>query len=63
MAIYVQACDLNRWDVIMDGLFIQKKRNTANKDVLKPMAEWTADDKAKIQLQSHKNFSLCFKLG
>ncbi|XVF03502.1 hypothetical protein REPUB_Repub05bG0000500 [Reevesia pubescens] len=50
MAVYVQACDMDMWDVIMYGLFIPKKRNTEDEYVPKPRAEWTTNDKTKVQV-------------
>ncbi|XVF37301.1 hypothetical protein REPUB_Repub19eG0134400 [Reevesia pubescens] len=50
IAVYIQACDMDMWDVIMEGPFIPTKKNEANEVVPKPKSEWTADDKAKVQI-------------
>ncbi|XVF02159.1 hypothetical protein REPUB_Repub04eG0152000 [Reevesia pubescens] len=50
IAIYIQACDMDMWDIIMEGLFIPTKKNEANEVVPKSKFEWTADEKAKVQV-------------
>ncbi|XVF12495.1 hypothetical protein REPUB_Repub08aG0123800 [Reevesia pubescens] len=50
MAFYVQACDMDMYDIIMDSYFILKKKNAENKNVLKTKAKWTTKDKARVQV-------------
>ncbi|XVF37154.1 hypothetical protein REPUB_Repub19eG0121400 [Reevesia pubescens] len=48
IAVYIQACNMDMWDVIMEGSFVPIKKNTSNEEVLKPRAEWITDDQAKV---------------
>ncbi|XVF09330.1 hypothetical protein REPUB_Repub07fG0083300 [Reevesia pubescens] len=48
--VYIQACDMDIWDIIMDGLFIPSKKSEANKVVPKSKFEWTMDNKTKVQV-------------
>ncbi|XVF37013.1 hypothetical protein REPUB_Repub19eG0108800 [Reevesia pubescens] len=41
---------MDMWDIIMDGLFIPTKKSEANEAIPKFKFEWTADDKAKVQV-------------
>ncbi|XVF11748.1 hypothetical protein REPUB_Repub08aG0054500 [Reevesia pubescens] len=50
IVVYVQACDMDMWYIIMEGSFISTKKNEANEIVPKSKFEWTADDKAKVQV-------------
>ncbi|XVE95530.1 hypothetical protein REPUB_Repub02eG0105500 [Reevesia pubescens] len=50
IAIYIQACDMDMWDVIMEGPFIPTKKDEDNKEVPKPKSEWTTIEKAKVQI-------------
>ncbi|XVF04604.1 hypothetical protein REPUB_Repub05bG0098600 [Reevesia pubescens] len=50
IAIYIQACDMDMWNIIMEDSFIPTKKNEANEVVSKPKSEWTSDDKAKVQV-------------
>ncbi|XVE98737.1 hypothetical protein REPUB_Repub03eG0133800 [Reevesia pubescens] len=58
IAVYIQACDVDMWDIIMEGSFISTKKNEANEVVPKSKSEWTADDKAKVQI----NFKAIYTL-
>ncbi|XVE92523.1 hypothetical protein REPUB_Repub01dG0104500 [Reevesia pubescens] len=48
IAVYIQACDMDMWDIIMEGPFISAKKNESNEVVPKSKSEWTADDKTKV---------------
>ncbi|XVF30475.1 hypothetical protein REPUB_Repub16aG0061200 [Reevesia pubescens] len=50
IVVYIQACDMDMWDIIMKGLFIFTKKNEANEVVPKSKSEWTTDDKTKEKL-------------
>ncbi|XVF19583.1 hypothetical protein REPUB_Repub11eG0123400 [Reevesia pubescens] len=50
ITIYIQAYDLDIWDIIMKGYFIPTNKNEVNEAVQKSKFEWTADDKAKVQV-------------
>ncbi|XVF07614.1 hypothetical protein REPUB_Repub06bG0154300 [Reevesia pubescens] len=50
IAIYIQACEMDMCDIIMEDFFIPTKKNEANKVVLKSKSEWIMDDKAKVQV-------------
>ncbi|XVF34128.1 hypothetical protein REPUB_Repub18cG0031300 [Reevesia pubescens] len=50
IAVYIQACEIDMWDIIMGGPFIPTKKSEANEAVPKSKFEWTADDKAKVQV-------------
>ncbi|XVF37235.1 hypothetical protein REPUB_Repub19eG0129100 [Reevesia pubescens] len=58
IAIYIQACDMNIWDIIMEDPFVPTKKNEAIEVVAKSKSKWTADDKAKVQV----NFKVINKL-
>ncbi|XVE92758.1 hypothetical protein REPUB_Repub01dG0127100 [Reevesia pubescens] len=42
---------MDMWDIITKGLFVPTKKNKANEVVPKSKFEWTADDKAKVQVK------------
>ncbi|XVF31918.1 hypothetical protein REPUB_Repub17cG0036100 [Reevesia pubescens] len=46
IAIYIQACDMDMWDVILEGSFIPIMKD---EEMLNPKSKWTATDKAKVQ--------------
>ncbi|XVF19177.1 hypothetical protein REPUB_Repub11eG0087600 [Reevesia pubescens] len=48
IAVYIQACDMDMWDIIMKGFFIPTKKNEANEVVSKSKSECTTDDKTKV---------------
>ncbi|XVF19046.1 hypothetical protein REPUB_Repub11eG0076700 [Reevesia pubescens] len=50
IAIYIQACDMDMWDVITEGPFIPTIKDKDSEEVLKPKSEWTAIEKAKVQI-------------
>ncbi|XVE95893.1 hypothetical protein REPUB_Repub02eG0174500 [Reevesia pubescens] len=39
IAVYIQARDMDMWDIIMEGPFIPTKKNEANEVVPKPKSE------------------------
>ncbi|XVF28657.1 hypothetical protein REPUB_Repub15cG0049000 [Reevesia pubescens] len=50
IAVYIQAYDMDTWDIIMDGSFILTKKSEENEVVPKSKSEWTTDDKAEVQV-------------
>ncbi|XVF14395.1 hypothetical protein REPUB_Repub09cG0055100 [Reevesia pubescens] len=50
IAIYIQVCDMDMRDIIMEGPFIPTKKNEVNEVVPKSKSEWIVDDKAKVQI-------------
>ncbi|XVF04620.1 hypothetical protein REPUB_Repub05bG0099900 [Reevesia pubescens] len=50
IVVYIQACDMDMWDIVMEGPFVPTKKNKANEVILKSKFEWIADDKAKVQV-------------
>ncbi|XVE92752.1 hypothetical protein REPUB_Repub01dG0126800 [Reevesia pubescens] len=50
IAIYIQACDIDIWDVITEGLFIPTMKDEDGEEVPKPKSEWTVIEKAKVQI-------------
>ncbi|XVF12310.1 hypothetical protein REPUB_Repub08aG0105100 [Reevesia pubescens] len=50
IVVYIQACDMDMWDIIMVGPFVPIKKNEANKAVPKSKSEWTVNDKVKVQV-------------
>ncbi|XVE99670.1 hypothetical protein REPUB_Repub03eG0219900 [Reevesia pubescens] len=50
IAIYIQACDIDIWDVITEGPFIPTMKDEDGEKVPKPKSEWTAIEKAKVQI-------------
>ncbi|XVF19293.1 hypothetical protein REPUB_Repub11eG0097800 [Reevesia pubescens] len=51
IAIYIQACDMDMWDVITEGPFIPTMKDKDGEEVPKPKSEWTAIKKAKDKLK------------
>ncbi|XVF31867.1 hypothetical protein REPUB_Repub17cG0031300 [Reevesia pubescens] len=49
IAIYIQAYDMDMWDVIMEGPFIPTKKDEENKEVPKPKSKWTAIEKVRYK--------------
>ncbi|XVF36928.1 hypothetical protein REPUB_Repub19eG0101200 [Reevesia pubescens] len=49
IAVYIQACDMDMWNVILEGPFILTRKDEDDEEVLKLKFEWTATDKAKVQ--------------
>ncbi|XVF17124.1 hypothetical protein REPUB_Repub10bG0092300 [Reevesia pubescens] len=52
IAIYIQTCDMDMWDIIMKGHFVPSKKNKANEIVPKSKFKWTTDDKVKEILEN-----------
>ncbi|XVF14835.1 hypothetical protein REPUB_Repub09cG0095700 [Reevesia pubescens] len=50
IVVYIQTCDMHMWDVILEGPFIIIMNDEDDGEVLKPKSEWTAIDKAKVQI-------------
>ena len=48
MRIFMESIDIDIWDAVENGAFVPKKV-VDNHEVLKPRAEWTDDDKKKVQ--------------
>ncbi|XVF09788.1 hypothetical protein REPUB_Repub07fG0126700 [Reevesia pubescens] len=49
ISFYIQACDMDVWDVILEGPFIPTMKDKDDEKMLKPKSRWTATDKAKVQ--------------
>ncbi|XVF37160.1 hypothetical protein REPUB_Repub19eG0122000 [Reevesia pubescens] len=50
IAIYIQACDIDMWDVITEGPFIPTMKDKNVEEVSKPKSEWTSVKKPKVQI-------------
>ncbi|XVF30312.1 hypothetical protein REPUB_Repub16aG0045900 [Reevesia pubescens] len=50
IAIYIQTCDMDMWDMITEGPFIPTMKDKDGEEVPKPKSEWTAIQKAKVQI-------------
>ncbi|XVF12055.1 hypothetical protein REPUB_Repub08aG0081800 [Reevesia pubescens] len=49
IAVYIQACDMDKWNFILESPFIPTIKNEDDEKVLNPKSEWTINDKAKVQ--------------
>ncbi|XVF31838.1 hypothetical protein REPUB_Repub17cG0028200 [Reevesia pubescens] len=50
IAVYIQDCDMDMWDIIIEGPFVPTKKNEVNEVVSISKSEWTMDDKVKVQV-------------
>ncbi|XVF02098.1 hypothetical protein REPUB_Repub04eG0147200 [Reevesia pubescens] len=50
IAVYIQTCNMDIWDISMEVPFITTKKNEANEVVSKFKSEWAMDDKANVQV-------------
>ncbi|XVE92516.1 hypothetical protein REPUB_Repub01dG0104000 [Reevesia pubescens] len=50
IVIYIQAYDMDMWDIITKGHFVATKKNEVNEVVPKSKFEWTMYAKAKVQV-------------
>ena len=49
MEMFIKSVDINLWDIITDGDHIPSRENAQGIQELIPKAEWSVDDRTKIQ--------------